>query len=294
MADQQDSGEEVTSGSPFLKVLFLVIALAIFVLGTYNYVHENPQIGNGPPSPETLPGKPVHTARTTHAVALARRYWAARGHHKDCPGGIKTVFGNYKQLPEKHVVADSTEYGCAIRYGESAYYAASWREFCEVTIHEFGHLVGMNHSHNPRSIMYPKVTNVLVVPPECKSRYDASRYRTPIHNMAASCRFLIDSRLVGWGYGHVHDCGMFTIEYVSHETIARSRPSSCVDVEHVRPLPPEYIFDGGISATLTNPRKCRHLRVDIVAAGSPTTKNVSARPIYFKEGHRYNRPYLEE
>lgn len=67
----------------------------------------------------------------------------------------------------------STEIKCLIQYN---FYVSSkkplavpsdYKTFCAVTVHEYGHLAGINaHSGDPKSIMH---SPVLIIPPACGS-----------------------------------------------------------------------------------------------------------------------------
>jgi len=44
-------------------------------------------------------------------------------------------------------------YDCAMTFSRGR---ISWRKFCSVMVHEYGHLAGQGHSPDPADIMFPR------------------------------------------------------------------------------------------------------------------------------------------
>lgn len=96
--------------------------------------------------------------RTKEAVKVANRVW-----NFPCQGKVLTKLGSFKE---------STAYGFA--YFEAGYTncvvilneiyfkkgQSSYEVFCTVILHEYGHLAGVKHSSNMKSIMYPTYRGV--------------------------------------------------------------------------------------------------------------------------------------
>lgn len=71
---------------------------------------------------------------------------------------------------------------CTITLNQNQEY--DWPMFCSVMVHEIGHLVGQQHSTDPKSVMYPSYINPI---PECQVAPPAAAAagEVPIANAAA-------------------------------------------------------------------------------------------------------------
>lgn len=59
-------------------------------------------------------------------------------------------------LPDRATEGSAWVYpGNCVIYFHDALRDLPWSMFCKLTIHEQGHLAGLGHSDNPRSVMYP-------------------------------------------------------------------------------------------------------------------------------------------
>src|SRR5688572_16583255 len=89
------------------------------------------------------------------AKRFARDYWAGRGEVIPCYG-VRLAFvprwavGRYFGHGTLAAVYDDS---CTIYYNQAAGW--SWGKLCSVTVHEYGHIIGIGHSRNPYSIMNP-------------------------------------------------------------------------------------------------------------------------------------------
>jgi hypothetical protein len=89
------------------------------------------------------------------AKRFARDYWASRGEYVGC-SGVRLVWVPrwiVRQALGHGTLAAVADGGCTIYYNQAAGWP--WGKLCSITVHEYGHLLGHRHSHNPDSIMYP-------------------------------------------------------------------------------------------------------------------------------------------
>ena len=150
-------------------VVAITIALALIVAGTYNVSHTLLTPAGAvvskhkrAPLAATVKLKPIPTATS---VALARMVW-----HDPCGGQVTLAYRTTAQMREFGYTVDSIAIGWAIPadMGAAAHdpiagcivvLRSDWHfqplEQCTVIMHEYGHLAGMPHSSNPRSVMYP-------------------------------------------------------------------------------------------------------------------------------------------
>jgi hypothetical protein len=101
-------------------------------------------------------------ARVLRATAIARQYFHDR---QTCPAGVLASWGRLAGLnPDRSagMAAEAFPGTCAVVYNADVFDSANfgavayrWPMFCTLTVHEFGHLAGLGHSTDPRSIMYP-------------------------------------------------------------------------------------------------------------------------------------------
>lgn len=71
---------------------------------------------------------------------------------------VKHVMVDQKVIDESHpertnVGADANE-GCVVRYSFQWWRAATPRQRCVLMVHEYGHLMGFEHSDDPNNVMY--------------------------------------------------------------------------------------------------------------------------------------------
>jgi hypothetical protein len=101
------------------------------------------------------------------ALARAVAYW---GRPLPCHVTVRAV----ASLPEEDT-AFTLRASCTIELnapywgGTLGEAYTSWTEFCQTITHEVGHLLGHGHSIDPRSVMYPRLTE-RNVPAPCGRR----------------------------------------------------------------------------------------------------------------------------
>lgn len=97
----------------------------------------------------------IHPTTYRRALTVAHGYW-----HRPAPCGTPKLRVNLAPPPSfPHAVAwvgsKDGRYECVIHYLRR--WAWDWPDLCVVTVHEYGHLIGRRHSHNPHNVMYPTV-----------------------------------------------------------------------------------------------------------------------------------------
>jgi len=105
-------------------------------LNIAQYVFEEHACPTDPQHPPVRYG-----TRDPHGVDLVETWTVARATWRIPPGS-----GNARDW-----------FDCAITFNpQFRHHYNTWPEFCSVMLHEYGHLVGREHSSNPRSVMYPR------------------------------------------------------------------------------------------------------------------------------------------
>lgn len=115
------------------------------------------------PAPAASGSSPFN-ARVLRATAIARGYFHD---YRTCPAGVLAVWGRLsgvnldqsgglaaEALPALCTVVYNADTFDDVHFGAAAY---RWPMFCTLTVHEFGHLAGLGHSTDPRSVMYPVI-----------------------------------------------------------------------------------------------------------------------------------------
>jgi hypothetical protein len=96
------------------------------------------------------PGDAVAETRIERMERIAQTVW-----HHPCPAGLDVRFTQpYPNSDMRGSVAWAVGgEACRIDFRRSAA-SLEWYELCHAGIHELGHIVGVDHSDNPNSVMY--------------------------------------------------------------------------------------------------------------------------------------------
>jgi hypothetical protein len=120
----------------------------------------------------TPPGDPGVERRVVDAFAVARDVWGPVCEDR----GITVrwvTFDPKSRLGQRYRTWART-FGpdCLVEFNRTIHDDPSWRSkvyswpwFCTLVVHEYGHLIGRNHSTNPASVMYPVIQRVF---PACR------------------------------------------------------------------------------------------------------------------------------
>ncbi len=104
------------------------------------------------------------------AVAVAQNYWQTPG--RCTVINVQVDSAPPADHPEFSAWAKGVDGHCVIHYVGSALDSVhDWQLFCEVTVHEVGHLNGLSHSPYPANIMYRSAPRHAV--PGCQPRRGA-------------------------------------------------------------------------------------------------------------------------
>lgn len=173
----------------------------------------------------TLQGAALNSPRIPYALRLAQQYWADRGHGSACGGHVEV---RIVWLGRKGESAEADQWTgvCAIVYDVNEV-NADWPNFCAVTIHEYGHLVGLDHSPNPRSVMHP---NILPsgYPAICRNRLDTRDYGPVIAYWPAErCVITQEPGTLLWLDGTQYFCATASIHHVRQIPPSEIHPGRC-------------------------------------------------------------------
>jgi hypothetical protein len=106
------------------------------------------------PAPEPIV-EPTHTTKVAFSVARAARHWGARVGCKPVRLGLTNVDRYVPPVEGRRVIAAAYVPRCLIIVRRSYAILQPASAVCEIILHEYGHLAGLEHSTNPRSIMHP-------------------------------------------------------------------------------------------------------------------------------------------
>jgi hypothetical protein len=129
-------------------------------------------------------------------MAIARVHWG--GQVPTCvAGGVTTVPAHaiLYDDPDPDVAARAEQPGCAIWLDRSSWKEMRQREACMIIVHEWGHLLGHGHSHDPLDLMAelpvspPRACRAVAAPARRASASAARRCaRRGRHRVARSAR----------------------------------------------------------------------------------------------------------
>jgi hypothetical protein len=110
------------------------------------------------------PGEPVSDPQVDKWLAIAGATWGAA---PACPQGVRidraqriATAGLWAaaEMPGCHISLDPDYYPAPAAWTATATGRRHWEEqMCNVLVHEFGHLLGHDHSSDPHSVMAPIV-----------------------------------------------------------------------------------------------------------------------------------------
>lgn len=141
-----------------------LVAVTVFVLLTGVFV--------GRQIPEARLEKdlaPLNAPRVLRAERIALEIWGPV-----CGGDVAVSLADLEDDQAGQaswlVDDDGGYYRCAIIVAPHGPNGKPWpfRLLCAVVVHEVGHLAGMKHSANPRSVMYPRCSEKNI-PPRCRA-----------------------------------------------------------------------------------------------------------------------------
>lgn len=139
-----------TSGST--KFIGCLLGIIIFAASFFAY-----RVGSYTPEPSVNPpGKTVQTSLTNKSISLAKEHWTAIG--------VKTPCGKIPFLVVDHIPnlrgidADGGSRAgiCLVEVTQKWYDAAvsQPQRFCALTVHEVGHIDGLDHSPDRSDVMH--------------------------------------------------------------------------------------------------------------------------------------------
>ena len=94
-------------------------------------------------------------------LAAADRYWG--GSSPSCVANGVSIISVHAVLyddPDADVAARADQPGCRLSLDRSHWRTMSRAEACTLVVHEWGHLLGHGHVHNPLSVMSPFPTRL--------------------------------------------------------------------------------------------------------------------------------------
>lgn len=92
------------------------------------------------------------------AKRKAARYWSAHAEQRECQYRV----AHHWRRTSEGAWGYAYQWGCTLQEGRRCYIVfahrsrrrLTWVEFCTLAIHEYGHLLGYEHSEDPNSVMY--------------------------------------------------------------------------------------------------------------------------------------------
>lgn len=115
------------------------------------------------PEPTPLKGSAAQSDVFVQSTAVAREYWASRGRPVTCGkiGGLVLV--RVPALSKNTPDAGARKGVCQVLY-RRGWYEVALRDperFCTITVHEVGHIVGLDHSTDRNNIMHDPALRLL-------------------------------------------------------------------------------------------------------------------------------------
>lgn len=140
------------------------------------------------------------------AYRIAIEYW---GQEPTQCGSLERAMGSASDLPADDIglatqpEPGQTDIACVI----IVQYRMPFTAMCKTMTHEVGHLLGLGHSDDIRSVMYPSIDNEAKVP-ACSREGERRRYVEIARHMRLQCIELQDHR-IGRGerlHGRIASC----------------------------------------------------------------------------------------
>lgn len=106
-----------------------------------------------PPQPWT----PITDQQTYSDLVIAWSYWGAL---PACPDGLRVYRADVPGTAE----GEAQQLGCTIWLDPSTVHGLKRWYYCQLIAHEYGHLLGVDHSTDPRNLMHPRLGRRGAVP----------------------------------------------------------------------------------------------------------------------------------